>query len=162
MHRTRQPRRERLAKPFEAGRGEREQAGAVVGALEGDDPRPPGRQQRGAQRDLDRVLAGHAELRRPRQRLAQAHRHLGSGEIAERVHDLLFAPGLEDPRVPMPERRDAEASGEVEQLTPVGERDAAALGARPDHREPRCNTRPAVARAIVPAIAGFSCNRRTE
>ena len=113
-------------------------------------------------RDLDRVLTRHAELRGPRQRLAQAHCHLGVGEVAERVHDLLLAPRLEDARVAVPERRHAEAAREVEQLAPVGERDAAALGPRPDHREPSRSTRPAVARAIVPAIAGFSCSRRTE
>jgi hypothetical protein len=78
------------------------------------------------------------------------------------VHDLLLAPRLEDARVAVPERSHAEAAREVEQLAPVGERHAAALGARPDHREPRCSTRPAVALAIVPAIAGFSCSRRSE
>ena len=152
---------ERLAEALEPGRREREQAGAVVGAVERDDARPAGREQRRAQRDLDRVLAGDAELRRPRQRLAQPHGHLRVGEVAERVHDLLLAPRLEDARVAVTERRDAEAAGQVEQLAPVGERDAAALGARPDHsRRPR--TRPTVAFAIVPAIAGFSCSRRSE
>ena len=77
------------------------------------------------------------------------------------MYDLLLTPCLEDARVPVPERRNAEAAGEVEELAPVGERDAAALGPRPDHRE-RPSIRPAVARAIVPAIAGFSCSRRSE
>ena len=134
----------------------------MVSAFERDDARLPGGEQRGAERDLDRVLPADAELRRPRQRLAQAHRHLGVGEIAERVHDLLLAPGLEDARIAVTERRDAEAAGEIEELAPVGERDAAALGPRPDHRGPRRRTRPAVALAIVPAIAGFSCSRRSE
>ena len=104
---------------LEPRRREREQAGAVVRAVEGDDARPPGREVRGAQRDLDRVLAGDAELRRPRQRGAEPHRHLRVGEVAERVHDLLRAPRLEDARVAVAERRDAEAAGEVEQLAPV-------------------------------------------
>ena len=78
------------------------------------------------------------------------------------MHDLLLAPGLEDARVAVTERRDAEAAGEVEQLAPVRERDPAALGPRPDHRAPSRRTRPAVAFAIVPAIAGFSCSRRSE
>ena len=162
MHRPRQPRCERRAELLEAGRREREQPGAVVGAVERDDARPPGREQRRPERDLDRVLAGDAELRRPRQRLAQAHRHLRVGEVAERVHDLLLAPRLEDARVAVAERRDAEAAGQVEQLAPVGERDAAALGPRPDHFAPSRRTRPTVALAIVPAIAGFSCRRRSE
>ncbi len=133
----------------------------MVGAVEGDDPRPPRREKRRAERDLDRVLPRHAELRRPRERLPQPHRDLGVGEIPERVHDLLLAPCLEDARVAVPERGDAEAAGEIEQLAPVRERDAAALGACPDHRE-RPSIRPAVARAIVPAMAGFSCSRRSE
>ena len=62
----------------------------------------------------------------------------------------------------MAERRDPETAGQVEQLAPVGERDAAALGSRPDHFAPSRRTRPAVAFAIVPAIAGFSCSRRSE
>ncbi len=123
--------------------------------------RPVGEQRR-PERDLDRVLPRHAELRRPRQRLPQAHGHLGIGEIPERVHDLLLAPRLEDARVAVAERRDAEAAGQVEQLPPVVERDATALGARPDHFAPSRRTRPAVAFAIVPAIAGFSCSRRSE
>ena len=134
----------------------------MIRAVERDDARPPGCEQRRPQRDLDRVLPRHAELRRPRQRLAQAHRHLGVGEIAERVHDLLLPPGLEDAGIAVAERRDAEAARQVEELAPVGERDAAALGPRPDHRAPSRRTRPAVAFAIVPAIAGFSCSRRSE
>ena len=162
VNRPRQPRRERLAEPLEAGRGEREQPGAVVRAVEGDDAGLPGREQSRPQRDLDRVLPRHAELRGPRQSLAQAHRHFGIREIAERVDDLLLAPGLEDPCVAVAERSDSEAAGQVEQLAPVVERDAAALGPCPDHREPSPRTRPAVALAIVPAIAGFSCSRRSE
>ena len=161
MHRPGQPRRERLAEPLEARRRDREQPGAVIGAVERDDARPARREQRRPERDLDRVLARHAELRGPRQRLAQAHSHLGVGQIPEGVHDLLLAPRLEDARVAVAERRDPEPSRQVEQLAPVGERDAAALGARPDHRLSR-RTRPAVAFAIVPAIAGFSCSRRSE
>ena len=162
VHRPGQPGRERLAELLEAGRREREETGPVIRPLERDDARPAGGEQRRPQRDLDRVLAGHAELRRPRQRLAQPHGHLGVGQVAERVHDLLLPPGLEDPRIAVPERRDPEAAGQVEQLAPVGERDAAALGSRPDHFAPSRRTRPAVAFAIVPAIAGFSCSRRSE
>ena len=133
----------------------------MIGALEGDDPRPSGGEQSRAQRDLDRVLPRHPQLRRPRQRLAQASGHFGIGEISERMDDLLLTPGLEDAGVAVPERGDAEAAGEIEQHAPVRKRDAATLRPRPDHRLSR-KTRPAVARAIVPAIAGFSCSRRSE
>ena len=90
------------------------------------------------------------------------HGDLGIRKIAERMHDFLLTPRFEDARVAVSERGDAEAAREVEKLAPVVERDAAALGLRPDHDEPRRRTRPAVAFAIVPAIAGFSCNRRNE
>ncbi len=68
---------------------------------------------------------------------------------------------VRDARVAVAECGDAEARGEVEQLAAVGQRDAAALGFAPDHAS-RPSTRPTAARAIVPAIAGFSCNRRSE
>ena len=47
------------------------------------------------------------------------------------------------------------------ELLAVRERDTTPLRPRPDHRLRR-SMRPAVARAIVPAIAGFSCSRRNE
>src|SRR6266508_5509483 len=71
VNRPRQPRCERLAKALEPGRCEREQARAVVRAVERDDARLAGRKQRRAQRDLDRVLTGDAELGGPRQRVAE-------------------------------------------------------------------------------------------
>ena len=134
----------------------------MVCAVEGDDARTSGGEQSRPQRDLDRVLARHAELGRPRQHLAKAHRRLRVGEVAKRMHDLLLNPRLENARVAVTERRNAEAAGQVEELAPVGERDSAALGPSPDHREPRPSMRPAVARAIVPAMVGFSCSRRSE
>ena len=81
------------------------------------------------------------------------------------MHDVLLAPGLEDAWIAMAERRDTEASAQVEQLAAVREGDAAALGVapgRPAPRHDRPKTRPTVARATVPAIAGFSCRRRNE
>ena len=44
----------------------------MVGTLEGDDPRLAGVQECRAQRDLDRVRAGDAELGRTAESLAQA------------------------------------------------------------------------------------------
>ena len=125
-------------------------------------PATAGREMRRPERDLDRILAGDPELRRPGQRLAQPHRHLGVGEVAERVHDRLRLPCLEDAGVPVAERRDPEAAAQVEQLSPVGERDPAALRPGPDHGRSGRRTRPAVARATVPAMAGFSWSRRSE
>ena len=43
----------------------------MVGAFEGEDARLAGRDQRGAKRDLDRVLAGDAELGGPGQAPAE-------------------------------------------------------------------------------------------
>ena len=106
----------------------------MVGAVERDDPGLAGREQRGAQRDLDRVLAGDAELRRPAEPLAEPDRHLRLGEVAERVRDRLRRHGGADLRIRVAERGDAEAAGEVEVLAPVRVPDAAALGPRPDHR----------------------------
>ena len=65
VHRPWQPRGKRLAKGVERGRRERQQPGAVIGAVEGEDPRLAGREQRRPQPDLDRVLARDAELRGP-------------------------------------------------------------------------------------------------
>ena len=48
----------------------------MVGALEGEDARLARREQRGAERDLDRVLAGNAQLRRPGQPPAELDGHL--------------------------------------------------------------------------------------
>ncbi len=122
----------------------------MVGAFEGENPRLARREQGGAERDLDRVLAGHPELRRPGQTLAEIHRHLRVGQIAERVHDRLSAPGLEDLRIPVPEHGDPEAAGEVEVLPAVGVDDAAALSLSPDHAEPlrRGTSRPSVSAAM--------------
>src|SRR5689334_21051715 len=161
VHGPREPVAPRLLELRKVGRREREQSGAVVGAVERDDAVPARREPRGAERDLDRVLPRHTELRRPGQRVAQAHGHLGVGEVAERVDDRLRPPRLEDARIAMAERGDAEAAGQVEQLAAVGERDATAFRPRPDHRVIR-NRRPTVERAIVPAIAGFSWSRRSE
>jgi hypothetical protein len=133
MHRARQPGRERLPEALETGRGEREQPGAVVRAVEGDDARLARREQRGAERDLDGVLARDAELPRPRQRLTQPLRHLGLGEITERVHDRSVRDRRADVRIAVAERGDAEAGGQVDVLAPVLVPDAAALCPGPDH-----------------------------
>jgi hypothetical protein len=115
---------------------EREQPGAVIRAVERDDAWTAGREQRGAQRDLNGVLAGHAELGRLRQRLAQALRHLCFGEVAERVHDRLLGPRANDARVAVAKRSDAEAGGEVDELAALRVPNARPLRARPDHGEP--------------------------
>src|SRR3954451_18691538 len=104
MHRARKPVLPRLLELREVGRREREKPGAVVGALERDDSVATRRELRRAQRDLDRVFAGDAELRGPRQRVTQLLRDLRVREIAERVHDLLALPCFEDARVAMAER----------------------------------------------------------
>ena len=121
----------------------------MVGAREADDPGPTRVQQRSPKRDLDRVLAGDAELRRVRQTRAQLRGHRRVGEVAERVDHRLCAPRLEDPRAPVPERGDAEAAGEVEVLVAVGVDDAAPLRSGPDHDEPfrRGLNRPSVSAA---------------
>jgi hypothetical protein len=149
VDRAGQPRRERLAEPLEARRRQREQPGAVVRAAEGDDPGPPRREQRRPQRDLDRVLAADAELRRPGQPPAQRDRHLRLGEVAERVDDRLLRDRRHDAGIAMAERGDAEAGGEVDVLASLGVPDARALGARPDHRPLRrgCRSRPTVSAA---------------
>jgi hypothetical protein len=102
MHRSRQPRCERLTKAFEPRRREREQARAVVRPVEGNDPRLAGRKQRRAQRDLDRVLAGDAELGRPRQCVAEPLRDFRLGQVAERVHDGRFGDRCRDLRIAVP------------------------------------------------------------
>jgi hypothetical protein len=135
MHRPGQPGGERLAEVLQRGRRERQQPGAVVGPVEGDDPRLAGREQRRAQPDLDRVLAGDAELRGP-EPLPQRSRHRRIREVAQRVHDRLCGPRRRDQRAPVPERRDAESAREIEVLSPVPIPDAAPLGPRPDHGEP--------------------------
>ena len=134
VHRTRKPRGERCAEALEPGRGEREQPGAVVGAVERDDAGLARREQCGAQCDLHGVLSGDAELRRPRQRLAQLSRHLGIREIAERMRDRSLGDRLHHAWIAVPERGDAEAGGEVEVLPPVRVPDAAAFRTRPEQR----------------------------
>ena len=99
----------------------------MVGALEREDPRLAGREQRRAERDLDRILAGDRELGGPGQPAPQLGRHLGLGQIAERVYDPLLPPGLEDSGIAMSERSDPEAAGEVKVLAPVAVDDAATL-----------------------------------
>jgi hypothetical protein len=110
-------------------------------------PAAPGREDGGAERDLDGVLAGDAELARP-EPLAQPRRHLRLGEITQRVHHLLLRDRREHPRVPVAERRDAEAARQVEVLATVGVDDAAALGLGPDHAAVRL---PGTNRPIVSA-----------
>jgi hypothetical protein len=133
MHRARQPRRERLPETLQPGGGEREQPGPVISAVERDDPGLAGREQCGAQRDLDCVLAGDAELCRPRQRVAETLRHLRLRQVAERVHHRRVGDGPTDHLVAVAERRDAEAAGQVDVLPSVLVPDAAAFGPRPDH-----------------------------
>jgi hypothetical protein len=107
----------------------------VISAVEGDDPRLAGREQRRPQSDLDRVFARDAELRRT-EALAQRRGHRCVGEVAERVHDGLRGPGRRDQPISMAQRRDAEAAREVEVLAAILVPDAAPLGPRPDHEEP--------------------------
>jgi len=70
VHRPGQPYIERLAELLESRRREREQARAVVRALERDDSGLPRCEQRRAQCDLDGIRTGDAELRGPRQATA--------------------------------------------------------------------------------------------
>jgi hypothetical protein len=132
IHRFRQPPRERLAEPLEPGGSEREQAGAVIRAVERDEPRPAGRKQCGAQRNLDRILTGDAELRGPRERLAEPLGDLRLGQVAERMNDGRRCDRFRDPRIPMAERRHSEAAGQVDELVPVRVPDAAAFGLGPE------------------------------
>ena len=150
VHRPGEPGPKRQAKGVDRGGREGEQAGPVVRAFEGEDPRLARRKQGGAKRDLDRVLPRHPELRRPGQALAEVHGHLSVGQIAERVHDRLSAPGLEDLRIPVPERGNPEAAGEIEVLPAVGVDDTTALGLSPDQAEPlrRGTSRPRVSAAM--------------
>jgi hypothetical protein len=163
--RTGQPAPKREAELLEPRCGERKQARAVVGAVERHDARLPRREQRRAQRDLDRVLTGDAEARGPRQPLAQADDDLRLGEIPQRVHHLLLGPGREDLRIPVAERCDAEARREVEVLAAVGVDDPATLRRPPDQAEPLRRSgsrRLSVSAAMYPAIFGFSWRRRIE
>jgi len=122
----------------------------VVGAFEREDARLAGRDQRGAERNLDGILAGDAELGRPGQAPAELDRDLGFGQVAESVHDSLGAPGLEDLRIAVPERGDPEAPGKVEVLPAVSVDDATALSLSPDQAEPlrRGTNRPSVSAAM--------------
>ncbi len=132
MHGSRQPRRKRLAEALEPGRGEGQQTRAMVRAVERDDSRLAGREQCGAQGDLDGVLAGDAELRGPGERVAEPLSHFCLCQVAERMNDRGVVDRLDDARIAMPERRDAEAPGQVDELAPVRVPDAAALGPGPD------------------------------
>ena len=123
----------------------------MVGALEGEDPRLPGCEERRPQGDLDRVFTRDAELRQPRQPRTESRGHLGLGKVAERMDDPLLAPRLQDPRVSMAEHGNAEARREVEVLASAVVDDAAALGLRPDQEaEPlrRGTKRPSVSAAM--------------
>ena len=122
----------------------------MVGAFEGEDPRLAGREQRGPKRDLDRVLTRDAELRWAGQPSTELDGDLSLREIAERVHDPLGAPGREDLRIPVPERSDSEAGGEVEVFPAVGVDDAAAFRLGPDQAEPlrRGTKRPSASAAM--------------
>jgi REP element-mobilizing transposase RayT len=133
VHGPGKPRREGLTEPLEARRGERQQPGPVVGAVEGHDSGLSRRQKHRPKRDLDCVLTGHAQLRRPRQRTPQGDGHLRVAEIPERVHDGLPRPRLHDPWVPVAQGGDAEAAGEVDVLAALRVDDPAPFGARPDH-----------------------------
>src|SRR5204863_1132838 len=86
---------------------------------------------------------------------AQPRGDLGLGQVPERVHDSLRAPGLEDARIAVAERGDAEAAGQIQQLAPVAERDAAALRALPDHpgriTRARARARRSTARSSPPS-----------
>src|SRR2546421_9252602 len=103
MHRSWQPLRERLAEAFEAGRREREQAGAVIRAVERDDPWLARGEQRSAESDLHCVLAGDTEFRRPGKATTQRARHLGVGKIAERMRDRRRRDRVHDARVAVSE-----------------------------------------------------------
>jgi hypothetical protein len=123
---------------LEACRCKRQQAGAVVGALEGDDAGLAGDDEGRPERDLDRVLARDAEQRvaaGSRQPLLEGSRDVGLGEIAERVHAAvgLRRDRLADLGVAVAESRDTEAAREVEVLAAVVVDDPAALRLRPPH-----------------------------
>jgi hypothetical protein len=151
LNRPREPSRKRRAETLEAGRRECEQPRAVVGAVERDDHRAPGSEQRRAERDLDGVLACDAELRRPRQPPPQPCGRLGIREIAERVRHRRGGDRLHHARVSVPERGDAEAAGEVEVLAPVLVPDAAAFRSSPDQaplRRTPGTRRPSVSTAM--------------
>ena len=132
MHRSRQPGGERIAKAFQTRRGEGEQAGAVVRAVERDDARLAGREQRRAQCDLDRVLTRDSKLRRPRQRLTELLGDLRLRQVAERMNDRSRGDRLQHVWIPMAQRRDTEAAGQVDVLASDRVPDAAAFGPRPD------------------------------
>ena len=106
----------------------------MVRAVEGDDPRLAGVEERGAQRDLDRVRAGDAELGRTAESLTKPDRDLRLGQVAEGVRHRLLRQGGADLRIRVAERGDAEPAGKVEVLAPVLVPDPAAVGPGPDHR----------------------------
>ena len=122
----------------------------MVGAFEREDARLAGREQCRPERDLDRVLAGDSKLGRPRQPSSELERHLGFGQIAERVHDPLRAPGVGDQRIAVPQRRNPEAAGKVEVFPAVGVDDPTPLSLGPDQAEPlrRGTNRPRVSAAM--------------
>jgi hypothetical protein len=138
VHRARKPLRKRGAKPLEAGRRQREQAGPVVGAVEGHDPRLPGDEQTRSQGELDRVLPRHGEqhlaaaLPEPP---AQLGGDIGLGKVAERMDAPLGLLGDRgnNIRISVSERGDAEPPGEVDVLAAVRVHDTAAFRLGPDH-----------------------------
>jgi hypothetical protein len=159
VHGPREPRRERLTEAFETGRREREQAGAVVRTLERDDPRLAGRKQRRAQRDLNRVLPGDAELRGPRQAATQLAGDGSIGEVSERMRDRRCCDRLHDAGIAVSEHGDAEPGRKVKVFAAVLVPDATAFGAGPDQTPAplrRPTSRPSVSAAMYPASFGFS------
>ena len=104
----------------------------MVGTVERDDARLAGREQRRAQCDLDRVLTRDSKLRRPRQRLTELLGDLRLRQVAERMNDGSRGDRLQHVWIPMTQRRDTEAAGQVDVLASVRVPDAAAFGLRPD------------------------------
>ena len=104
----------------------------MVRAVERNDARLAGREQRGAQRDLDRVLARDTELGRPRQRIPEPLCDFRLRQITECVRDGRLGDRCRDLRIAVTERRDPEAAGQVDVLASLGVPDAAALGFGPD------------------------------
>jgi len=70
----------------------------------------PGCQQRGSQRDLDCVFTRYAELRRPRQGVAQTSRDLSFGKVTEGMNDRRVRDRVKDLGVPVAEDSNTEAA----------------------------------------------------
>src|SRR4029453_1350400 len=124
---------------------------------------PPGDEQARAKRDLDGILAGDAQDDLP-PALTQPSPQLGCDVGLRQVAERVDAAGrLIDDRsdylgVPVAERGDPEAAGQVDVLAAIRVDDSAALGLGPDQGFNRLS----VSTAIYPAIFGFSCSRRSE